>query len=132
MEFSGGVVETAAAKADQVALMSAVAKNRPIVSVDPLKIKPLDCRILARTLPQSEKTAGGIIVPNGVDKQRQLTMLEVIKVGDGRTTDHGVHIKVRVKAGDIVIVGKFAGSPVGQSEEYKIINEVEILGVQEQ
>lgn len=130
MEFSGGVVETAAAKADQAAMMAAT--TRPFVKVNPEKIKPLDCRILARTLPQAERTDGGIIVPHGVDKQRQLTMMEVVKVGDGRTTDHGVHIDVRVKKGDIVIVGKFAGSPVGQSEEYKIINEVEILGVQEQ
>lgn len=131
MEFSGGVVETATAKADQAVMMAA--ESRPIVKADPLKVKPLDCRIVARTMPQSERTAGGIIVPHGVDKQRQLTIMEVISVGDGRTTDHGVHIKVRVKPGDIVIVGKFAGSPYGpKDDDYKILNEVEILGIQEQ
>lgn len=129
MPFAEGVVESAAAKADQAALMAK--SDRRIVNVDPTKIRPIDCRVLVRALAQSEMTAGGIIVPSGADQQRQLTMMEVVAVGDGRTTDHGVHIKVRVKPGDIVVIGKFAGSPVGRNEEYKIINEVEILAVQE-
>jgi len=58
----------------------------------------------------------------------------VISVGCGRTTDHGVKIEVRVKPGEYVIVGKYAGLEVGTSKaksEYKILNEVEILGIQD-
>ena len=104
------------------------------VRVDPLKIKVLDCRVLCKTVDYGNVTNGGIILPQGADNKRALTLMKVVSVGDGRITDHGVHIKVRVKPGDYVIVGKFAGQEVGTSKaksEYKILNEVEILGVQE-
>lgn len=133
MEFATASSTTASAiaKADTAHLMSDPDDGRPIVKVDPLKVRPLDCRLVVRTVRGATKSDGGIIIPLGADKQRQLTMAEVIRVGDGRTTDHGVHIDIRVKPGDIVIIGKFAGSPIGQSEDYKIINEVEVLGIQE-
>lgn len=114
-----------------IALPKTDAENRlPFVKVDPLKVKPLDCRLVVRKIMQGNRTDGGIYLPHG-DKQRALTMMEVVSVGDGRTTDHGVHIKVRVKPGDVVLVGKYAGNPLDANEDYKIINEVEILGVQE-
>jgi chaperonin GroES len=106
-------------------------EHREFIAIDPLKIKVLDCRALVERVDAGNVTEGGIILPMGADNQRQLTVMKVVSVGDGRTTDHGVHIDIRVKPGDYVIVGKFAGHQVGSSEKYKIINEVEILGVQE-
>ena len=108
--------------------------SEDFVKVDPLKIRVLDCRVLCRTVDYGNITGGGIILPQGADNKQALTIMKVISVGDGRTTDHGVHIKVRVKPGDYVIVGKYAGLEVGTTKaksEYKILNEVEILGVQE-
>ena len=103
------------------------------VKVDPLKIDLLDCRVLCKIVDYGNITAGGIVLPRGADDKQALTVMKVITVGDGRTTDHGVHIKVRVSPGDYVIVGKYAGLKVGNTAkiEYKILNEVEILGVQE-
>lgn len=104
-----------------------------MVYIDPLKIRPLDCRVLCKVVDWGNVTDGGIILPGG-KQGRGLTIMRVIKVGDGRTTDHGVKIEVRVKPGDLVIVGEHAGHQVGKSAkvEYKILNEVEILGVQEE
>jgi len=104
------------------------------VKVDPLKIRLIDCRVLCKTVDYGNITGGGIILPQGADNKQALTIMKVISIGDGRTTDHGVKINVRVKPGDYVIVGKFAGLEVGTTKaksEYKILNEVEILGVQE-
>ena len=103
-----------------------------MVFIDPLKITPHDCRVLVKVVDWGNTTEGGIIIPGG-KKGQGLTLMKVVKVGNGRTTDHGVHIQVRVKPGDYVLVGEHAGHKVGKSAktEYKIINEVEILGVQE-
>ena len=100
------------------------------VSIDPLKITVLDCRVLCKVVDFGNRTAGGIVLPETTRMDKALTIMRVVSVGDGRKTEHGVHIKVRVNPGDYVIVGKFAGQEVG-SKDYKILNEVEILGVQE-
>lgn len=104
--------------------------SEDFVHIDPLKIKVLDCRVLCKVVDYGNITAGGIVLPETARKDRSLTIMKVVSIGDGRTTDHGVHIKVRVNPGDYVIVGKFAGHEVG-TKGYKILNEVEILGVQE-
>lgn len=106
--------------------------SEDMVFIDPLKITPLDCRVLCKVVDWGNTTEGGIILPGG-KKGQGLTLMKVIKVGDGRTTDHGHHVKVRVKPGDFVIVGEHAGHKVGKSAkiEHKILNEVEILGIQE-
>jgi len=106
--------------------------SEDFVKVDPLKIDLLNCRVLCKVVDYGNVSAGGIVLPRGADDKQALTVMKVISIGDGRTTDHGVHIKVRVKPGDFVIVGKYAGLKVGPSAkmEYKILNEVEILGVQ--
>lgn len=106
--------------------------SEDFVQIDPLKIQVLDCRVLCKVVDWGNVTEGGIVLPGNAKKGRGLTIMKVVSVGDGRTTDHGVHIEVRVKPGDYVIVGEHAGHAVGKSAkvEYKILNEVEILGVQ--
>ena len=115
----------------EVVKPQAVEEN--FVRVNPLKIKLLDCRVLCKVVEWGNITSGGIMLPMGADNKQALTIMRVVSIGDGRTTDHGVHIDVRVKPGDYVIVGKYAGLEVGTRKaksEYKILNEVEILGVQ--
>jgi len=121
---------------DNVPSSIAVAKpekgTEDYVRVDPLKIRVLDCRVLCKVVDYGNTTRGGILLPPSAKNDRSLVVMKVVSVGDGRTTDHGHHIKVRVKPGDFVIVGKHAGLKVGDdaSVVYKILNEVEILGVQ--
>ena len=100
---------------------------KEFIAIDPMKVTPLDCRLVIRLVDCGNMTQGGIILV-GADKDKPLILAEVIKVGDGRTTDHGVHIDVRAKIGDHVLIGRFAGQRLGRTDEFKIINEVEIYG----
>jgi co-chaperonin GroES (HSP10) len=112
--------------------LPAVEEGSEFVKIDPTKIRVLDCRILVKKVEAGNITGGGILLPQGAGGEaKMLTVMKVIKVGDGRTTDHGVHIPVRVEPGEYVIVGKQAGFEISHNGEYKIINEVEIYGVQE-
>ena len=104
------------------------ADNEDYVKIDVTKIKLLDCRVLCKEVDYGNVSAGGILLPPTAKKDRVLTIMKVVSVGDGRTTDHGHHIKVRVSPGDYVIVGKYAGHEVAKG--FKILNEVEIFGVQ--
>ena len=119
-------------KLEGIALAKAEHGEEDMVCIDPLHITPLDNRVLCKVVDWGNVTDGGIILPGG-RKGRGLTLMRVVKAGTGRTTDHGHHIPVRVKAGDFVIVGEHAGHQVGKSAkvEYKILSEVEILGIQE-
>ena len=100
---------------------------KEFIAIDPLKVTPLDCRLVVRLVDCGNVTKGGIFLV-GEDKNKTLVLAEVLKVGDGRTTDHGVHIDVRAKVGDHVLIGRFAGQKLGRTDEIKIINEVEIYG----
>lgn len=125
---------------DEITKPSGVAVAKPkkgsedFVKMDPTRIRVLDCRVLCKVVDYGNITPGGIVLPESAKDSRALTIMKVVSVGDGRTTDHGTHISVRVKPGDYVIVGKYAGheikGPPGQPQ-HKILNEVEILGVQE-
>ncbi len=88
------------------------------------KLKPLGDRVLIKRLDADEKTPGGLFIPDAAKEKTQTG--EVKAVGQGRITNEGKHIPVAVKAGDIVFVGKYAGTEAG---DYIIVREDEILGV---
>jgi co-chaperonin GroES (HSP10) len=121
-------------KPSGIALAKPEKGSEDFVKIDPMKIKVLDCRVLCQLVDWGNVTAGGLVLPETHKDSRALTIMKVVKVGSGRTTDHGVHIPVRVKEGDYVIVGQYAGheikGPPG-GPKFKILNEVEIFGVQE-
>lgn len=88
------------------------------------KIRPLFDRVLVKRLPQEEKTAGGIIIPD-VAKEKGQTG-KVISVGPGRMIE-GKVVPVQVKVGEIVFFGKYAGTETG--EDHVMLREEDILGV---
>jgi chaperonin GroES len=93
-----------------------------------MKIKPLHDRVLVKRLAEEEMTKGGIIIPDSAKE----TPAEgkVVAVGPGKTDDSGKTHKLGVRAGDIVIFSKYAGSEVKiQGEEHLIMREDDILGV---
>jgi chaperonin GroES len=117
-------------EAGNVTMVNSKKEEGEYVRINPLKITVLDSRVLCKVVDFGHRTSGGIVLPRTTQMDKALTILKVISVGDGRKTEHGVHIKVRVNPGDYVIVGKFAGQEVG-GKDYKILNEVEILGIQD-
>ena len=75
-----------------------------------------------------EKVKGGIIIPDTA-KEKPLEG-KVVAVGAGRLDDNGKRIPLEVKAGDRVLIGKYAGTEIKIDEiEHVIVREEEILGV---
>jgi chaperonin GroES len=96
-----------------------------------MAIKPLDDRIVVRSLEAEEKTAGGILLPDTAKEKPQKA--KVLAVGAGRLTDEGKRLPLDVKVGDVVLYGKYSGTDVKwNGEEVKILRESEILAVVEE
>ena len=93
-----------------------------------MKVKPLHDRVLVKRVDPEEKVKGGIIIPDTA-KEKPLEA-KVLAVGAGRLDDNGKRIPLEVKAGDRVLIGKYAGTEIKIDEiEHVIVREEEILGV---
>jgi chaperonin GroES len=93
-----------------------------------VNVHPLRDRILLRRIEEAETRIGGIVIPDiAKEKPQQAT---VLAVGGGRITDQGATVPLAVKAGDQVIIGKYAGTEIAvDGNQYLIVREDEILGV---
>jgi len=95
-----------------------------------MKFKPLRDRVLVKYSEESERTAGGLYIPDTAKEKPQKG--EVVAVGPGRVTDDGKLQPISVKGGDVVLFDKYSGSKVTMDEvEYLIIREEDILGIVE-
>ena len=93
-----------------------------------MKIQPLHDRVIVARAPGESKSPGGIHIPE-VAKEATAEAT-VIAAGPGRTLDSGTLIAMTVRAGDRVIIGKYAGSEVKlNGETYLVLREEDILGV---
>lgn len=93
-----------------------------------MKIRPLQDRIIVKRLESEEKTKGGIIIPDSA-KEKPMEG-KVVAVGKGKLNDKGERIAPDVKAADIVLFSKYAGTEVKiDGEEHLIMREDDILGV---
>ena len=93
-----------------------------------MKFKPLHDRVLIEVLDGSEKTAGGIIIPDTAQEKPQEG--KVIAIGGGAKTEDGKIIPMDVKVGDKVLFGKWSGTEVKiNGKEYSIMKESDIMGI---
>ena len=93
-----------------------------------VKLRPLYDRIVVRRQEAGEQVRGGIIIPDTAKEKPQQG--KVIAVGTGRVTDKGDVLPLDVKAGDLILFGKYSGQEIKlDGEEYIIMREDEILGV---
>ena len=94
-----------------------------------MNIRPLQDRIIVERVEEETKTAGGIIIPDTVSKEKP-QQGKVIAVGKGKVTPEGKVLPLDVKKGDRVLFGKYAGSEIKiDGKEYLIMREDDILGV---
>ena len=96
-----------------------------------MKFRPLHDRVLLRRIEQSEKTAGGIIIPDSA-KEKPMEA-EVLAVGPGVYNEAGAsRTALDVKAGDIVLISKWAGTDITMDgEDLLVVKESDIMGVLE-
>lgn len=94
-----------------------------------LNIKPLQDRVVIKSLEETEETtAGGIVIPDTAKEKPQLG--KVVAVGPGRLSDEGDHIPIGVKVGDRVFHAKYGGTNVKiDGDEYIILREDDILAI---
>lgn len=91
-------------------------------------VKLLGARVVARWVKEEEKTIGGIYLPETAKEKPQIA--EIIEIGNDGFDRNGNPIKIEVKAGDKVLVDKYAGTEVKiDGEEFIIVNAAEILAV---
>jgi chaperonin GroES len=96
-----------------------------------MKVRPLADRVLIKRVREEEKTTGGIIIPDTAKEKPQRG--NVIAVGTGKLLKSGRLIPPEVKAGDLVLFGKYSGNDVLiDGEEHLILREDDILGVIEE
>ena len=95
-----------------------------------MTIRPLADRILVKRIEEEEVQIGGIIIPDTAKEKPQEG--KVIAVGPGRLSDDGKRVPLEVKAGDRVLIGKYAGTEVKlNGEEHLIMREDDVLAVLE-
>jgi chaperonin GroES len=90
-------------------------------------IKPLEDRILVKTLEAEQTTASGLVIPDTAKEKPQEG--EVLAVGPGRFED-GQRLPLDVQVGDKVIYSKYGGTEVKyDGQEFLILSARDILAV---
>ena len=93
-----------------------------------MNLKPLHDRVVVKPIEAEEVTAGGIYIPDNAKEKP--TKGEVLAVGEGKALDNGTVRAPKVKVGDKVIYGQYAGSAYKhEGVEYKIVKEDDILAI---
>jgi chaperonin GroES len=97
-----------------------------------VNVKPLGDRVIIEPLGDAEKggkTKSGFIIPDTATKERP-EQGTVIAVGEGRLTDDGKLIPLKVKKGQKVIFSKYGPDEIKiDDKEYLIVSESNILAI---
>ena len=92
-----------------------------------MKLVPLFDKVVLKQLVAEETTKSGIVLPGQAKEKPQ--QAEVIAVGPGGMVD-GKEVVMQVKAGDVVIFSKYAGTEVkAGDEELIIVKQSDILAI---
>ena len=96
-------------------------------------LEPIGDNILIE-LPIDEekenKTQSGILLPKKSESEARKDIAKVVAVGSGRILSDGSNLKPVVKAGDMILYNKYAGTMVSLSgHNYLLIKECDILAI---
>ena len=93
-----------------------------------MNVRPLHDRLVIRRLEEGEQKIGGIIIPDSAKEKPQRG--QVIAAGNGKSNDEGKRVPLDVKAGDLILFGKYSGQEIKlDGEDYLIMREDEVLAV---
>jgi chaperonin GroES len=95
-----------------------------------MKFRPLHDRVVIRRAEGDMKSKGGIIIPDNAKVQPQEGT--VVAIGPGSRDESGKLTSLDVKAGEIVLFGKWSGAEVKiDGEDLLIMKETDIMGIVE-
>jgi chaperonin GroES len=94
-----------------------------------MNLRPLEDRIVVRTLEAEERTASGLVIPDTAKEKPQQG--EVLAVGPGKRSEQtGEIIPLDVKVGDKVVYSKYGGTEITvDSEDLLILSGRDVLAV---
>ena len=94
----------------------------------PMKFRPLHDRVVIRRAEGDSKSKGGVIIPDTAKEKPQQG--EVIAVGLGARDESGKLVPLEVKAGDLILFGKWSGTEVRiDGEDLLIMKEADVMGI---
>lgn len=92
-----------------------------------MAIKPIGDRVLVELIEDEVAKVGSLYVPDTAKEKPQRG--KIVAVGDGRLDGKDL-VPMRVKVGDKVLFGKYAGVELKyENKDYLILNEHDILVV---
>jgi chaperonin GroES len=98
-------------------------KSSIVKSINSMKLKPINDRIVVKPAPAEEKTKGGIIIPDTAKEKPQRG--EVVAVGPGKDGN-----LMTIQVGDVVLYGKYSGQELNyDGNDYLIMREDDVLVV---
>jgi len=104
-------------------LVSRKVKQKIVIKMSKVNIKPLADRVIIEPAAAEEKTASGIIIPDTAKEKPQKG--SVVAVGNGKKDE-----PITVKVGDSVLYGKYAGTEITiDGNEYLIMRESDIFAI---
>jgi chaperonin GroES len=93
-----------------------------------MSIRPLYDHVVVRRLESSNKSAGGIVLPDSASEKPSRG--QVLAVGPGKLLENGSLRALSVKAGDEVLFGKYSPTEIRlDGEDVLILRESDILGI---
>jgi chaperonin GroES len=94
-----------------------------------MNVRPLHDRLIVQRLEESAQHAGAIIIPDSAKEKPQQG--KVLAAGLGKTNEDGKRVPLDVKAGDIILFGKYSGQEVKlDGVEYLIMKEDDVLAIE--
>ena len=92
-----------------------------------MTIKPLFDKVVLKATVAEETTKSDILLTGSAKEKPQTS--EVVAVGPGGLVN-GNEVKMTIKVGDKVIVGKYSGTEIKvDGEEYSIVSQSDILAI---
>jgi chaperonin GroES len=95
-----------------------------------MNVRPLHDRIIVQRLEEPAQPKGAIIIPDSAKEKPQHGT--VLAAGLGKSNEDGKRVPLDVKAGDIILFGKYSGQEIKlDGVEYLIMKEEDVLAIQE-
>ena len=93
-----------------------------------MNVRPLHDRLIIQRIDEGEQKIGGIIIPDTAKEKPQQG--KVLAVGNGKLNEDGKRFPLDLKAGNLILFGKYSGQEIKlDGEEYLIMKEDDVLAV---